>query len=319
MVDVPAAPPDAAVRRLAWASLVFTVAVILGGSVVRATGSGAGCGDHWPRCEGHIIPFSAEGATLIEFTHRAMTATLGLVLVALVIVVLRRTPRGAPMRKALWWSLGFFFGEVVIGAVLVLFGWVDDDESLGRVIAVSLHLVNTFLLLGALTLTAWLASGGRPFTIDRSRTRDRLVVAGVVILLVVGTTGALNALTDTLHPAGTLMEGIRHELGSSAPYLVRLRALHPLVAIAGGGTLFLLTRLPAMEAPGRARGLAGAIQIVIGAQLLMGIVNLALLTPVETQVLHLLLADALWILWILFGAELLRTRRIEPSAVAEAV
>jgi hypothetical protein len=144
------------------------------------------------------------------------------------------------------------------------------------------------------------------------------VVAGVITLLVVGTTGALNALADTLYPAGSLVDGIRDELAPAAPFLVRLRTLHPLVAIAGGGALFLFTRLPAMESPGTAGRLAGVVQVVIGAQFLMGMVNVALLTPVETQVLHLLLADALWVLWILYGAALLGSRRIAPATVAEA-
>ena len=109
--------------------------VILGGSVVRATESGAGCGDQWPRCEGHIIPWSAEGATAIEFAHRAMTGILGLLIVGLVVTVARRTARRAPIRGALAWAGGFFLAEVAIGALLVMFGWVEDDASIGRVVA----------------------------------------------------------------------------------------------------------------------------------------------------------------------------------------
>lgn len=309
---------DRAVRRLAWASLIFTVAVILGGAVVRATDSGAGCGESWPRCEGHILHFSAQGATLIEFTHRAMTALLGLALAALVVLIFRRYPKGHVVRRTFAWALGFFFGEVIIGAVLVVFGWVEDDASVGRVIAVSVHLVNTFLLLGALALTAHFASGGAPIRLDRSRRRDQAILAGVVTLIVIGASGALNALSDTLFPADSVLEGIRAEFGATAPFLLRIRTLHPLIAIVGGGIIFMLARAPLLEATGRAARLAGWAQALVGIQFIMGLVNIALLTPVETQVLHLLLADALWLVWVLLGAELLGVRRQAPEPVSDA-
>lgn len=310
--------PDRLVSRLAWASLFFTVAVILGGAVVRATDSGAGCGESWPRCEGHLLHFSAQGATLIEFTHRAMTGTLGIVLAALVVLVLRRYPRGHIVRRSYAWALGFFFGEVIIGAVLVLFGWVEDDASIGRVIAVSVHLVNTFLLLGALALTAHFASGRAPIRFDRSRRRDQAILAGVVTLLVIGASGALNALSDTLFPADTVLEGVRAEFGATAPFLLRIRTVHPLIAIAGGGIIFMLARSPLLDATGRAARFAGWAQALVGVQFVMGLINIALLTPVETQVLHLLLADALWLVWVLLGAELLGVRDRVREPVGDA-
>ncbi len=309
--------PSRAVRIVAWSSLVLTVLVILGGAVVRATDSGAGCGESWPRCDGHLIPVSPEGATVIEFTHRMMTGALGIALVALVILVVRNYTRGSQVRTMMWWSVGFFFGEVVIGAVLVLFGWVEDDASIGRVIAVNLHLINTFLLLGAMALTAHLASGGAPIRVNLRRSRDRLVIAGVVTLLVVGASGALNALADTLYPAGSVIEGIRAEFGSTAPFLVRLRTIHPVIAIGGAGIIFMLTRAPSLADQGRSAGLALAIQGLLGVQLIMGLLNVALLTPVETQVLHLLIADVLWILWVLFGAEVVGVRTTKASSMAE--
>lgn len=302
---------DPAVRRLSWTTLGFTVAVILGGAVVRATDSGAGCGDSWPRCEGHIIPVSASGATLVEFTHRAMTFILGVLLIAMAVAVFRRHARGEPVRRALGWSLGFFFGEVLIGAALVLFGWVEDDASIGRVIAVSVHLVNTFLLLGALTLTAHLASGGGTPDLDADRRRTRTVLAGVAVLLIVGASGALNALADTLG------EG-------SAPWLLyELRVLHPVIAIVGGGGLFMLTQSVALSGEGVPGGSVGrlrrGVQVIIAAQFAAGFLNIALLTPVETQVLHLLLADILWILWLLMGAAALSRPAPVPTTAEPAV
>jgi heme A synthase len=246
-----------------------------------------------------------------------MTATLGIVLAGLVILVLRRYPRGHVVRRSYGWALGFFFGEVIIGAVLVVFGWVEDDASVGRVIAVSVHLINTFLLLGALALTAYFASGGAPIRFDRSRRRDQAIIAGVITLLVIGASGALNALSDTLFPADTVLEGIRAEFGSTAPFLLRIRTVHPLIAIAGGGIIFVLARSPVLEATGRAARFAGWAQALVGLQFIMGLINIALLTPVETQVLHLLLADALWLVWVLLGAELLGVRQHVPAPVGD--
>ena len=296
---------DPLVRWLATGVLVFTVLVILGGSVVRATESGAGCGDQWPRCEGHIIPWSAEGATTIEFAHRASTAILGILLVALVITVFRQTERGAPIRGALVWAGAFFVAEVAIGALLVLFGWVDQDASIGRVVAMTVHLANTFLLLAVLTLVVWLARGGAPPRVDLGRRPDRLLLAGAVILLVVTASGALNALADTLFPAD--------EATTSGHFLADLRVLHPAIAVAGGVAVVLLSRAGALAGPD-AEPWRRAIAVIVAIQFAMGIVNIALLTPVETQVLHLLLADTLWIVWILFGASVVTARQFaEPS------
>ncbi len=295
---------DTVVRRLATGVLVFTVLVILGGSVVRATESGAGCGDQWPRCEGHIIPWSAEGATTIEFAHRASTAILGILLVALVVTVVRRTERGAPIRRALAWAGAFFVAEVAIGALLVLFGWVDQDASIGRVVAMTVHLANTFLLLAALTLVVWLARGGAPPRVDLGRTADRLLLAGAVVLLAVAASGALNALADTLFPAD--------ESSGSGHFLADLRVLHPMIAIVGGVAVVLLSRARAL-AGATAEPWRRAIAVIVAIQFAMGVVNIALLTPVETQVLHLLLADTLWIVWIVFGASVIAAEQLEAQ------
>jgi len=205
-------------------------------------------------------------------------------------------PGGKLIRRALAWVAGFFLGEVVIGAVLVLFQWVDTDASLGRVIVVPLHLVNTFLLLAATVLVVHVANGGTWPRYDRLRQSNRygLVILGV--LLLVGATGALNALADTLFPPDSLLEGIREEFGPTAPFLVRLRVLHPFVAILGGIGVVMALRSQAFDGAGRVRRLANLAAAVVGVEAVIGIINVALLTPVEVQLVHLLVADVLWVL-----------------------
>ena len=186
---------------LAWAVLAFNVAVILGGAVVRATGSGDGCGATWPRCGGQIIPTNPSSERIIEFTHRMMSGAAGLGVLALFVLALVLYAKRDPIRRAAAASLGFLIIESLLGAALVLFGWVDQDASVGRQIVVPLHLTNTFLLLAALTLTAWWASGNpAPKTAERSR-EVRWLWLGALAMLIIGTSGALNALADSLFAA----------------------------------------------------------------------------------------------------------------------
>ena len=136
------------IARYAWFTLVFNVGVILLGALVRATGSGAGCGRSWPACQGQVMP-ELSGATAVEFTHRAASG-VALVLVAVLVVwVWRRVPSGEPARIGAGLALAAIVGEALIGAMIVLAEWVAEDASLARVVAVPLHLVNTLFLLAA--------------------------------------------------------------------------------------------------------------------------------------------------------------------------
>lgn len=279
-----------------WALLWLTIGVIVGGSLVRATGSGDGCGDSWPRCQDSLFPLGGGTETTIEFAHRAATAVLGLVLVAFVIAAIRSGTAGRDLRRGLAWVGGFFLGEVAIGALLVVAGWVDTDASIGRVIVVPMHLVNTFFLLAAVVLVVHVANGGTWPRSDRSRQSDRIGFVILGVLLLVAATGALNALADTLYPPDTLLEGIREEFGAAAPFLVRLRVLHPVIAVGGGIAAAMALRSASFDPDGSVGGLANVAAAVVGLAAVIGILNVVLLTPVEVQLVHLLVADVLWVL-----------------------
>ena len=281
--------------KWSWPLLWLTVGVIVGGSLVRATGSGDGCGESWPRCEGSLFPLGGGTETTIEFAHRAATAFLGIVLVILVVVAWRAGDAGRQVRRGLKWVGFFFIGEVVIGAVLVLTGWVDTDASIGRMIVVPLHLMNTFLLLAAVVLVVHVANGGTWPRLDLGRRSNQVGIAILGTILVIGAFGGLNALADTLFPADSVLEGLRAEFGDAAPVLVRVRVLHPMVAIAGGLGVVVALRSAVFDPTGRVRRLANAAAILVGVEATVGIINVALLTPVEVQLVHLLIADMLWI------------------------
>ncbi len=304
-----------ALCRFAWATLVVNIGVIVFGAFVRATGSGAGCGASWPGCNGQLIPSDLEGARAIEFTHRA-TSGLALIMVAILVWrVWRSRPVGHPARKGAAFSAVFILGEALIGAMIVLYEWVADDASAARAAAVPLHLVNTLLLLGALTLTAWWLSGGGAIRLDRNRTFANWWIAGAAGLVLIAATGAITALADTLFPPESFLEGLREDFTATEHFLTNLRVAHPIVAITVSVYLFWLARRFGREGP-VLRPAALAIMILVGGQLVAGALNVALLTPIWLQLLHLALADVLWVALVLFGAQTLGEREVvEPVSV----
>ncbi|MCB0131087.1 MAG: COX15/CtaA family protein, partial [Caldilineaceae bacterium] len=133
----------------AWAVLAYNIVVILWGAFVRATGSGAGCGSHWPLCNGEILPRATEVETLIEFSHRITSGIALIAVVVLLIWALRSYPRGHRVRRGAQASMFFMFTEALVGAGLVLFEYVAHNVSIARAYWMAGHLMNTFLLLAA--------------------------------------------------------------------------------------------------------------------------------------------------------------------------
>jgi protoheme IX farnesyltransferase len=290
--------------RYAWFVLLFNVGVILVGAWVRATGSGAGCGRHWPSCQGEVIP-KLEGATAVEFTHRAVSGVaLGLVAV-LVIWVYRSVPRGGQARVGATVAAVSILGEALIGAAIVLAEWVADDASAARAVAVPLHLVNTLLLLAALALTAFWLSGGRRLDWSGDPALRRWVIVGGVALVVLAATGAVTALADTLFPKGAATS--REE-----SFLTGLRVIHPLLAGFAASVGWLVWRRGEPRDP----LVAVALPTLVGAMLVSGVLNVTLGVPVWMQLLHLLLADGLWVVYVLASASAMQVRPAEAQVAA---
>lgn len=301
--------------KYAWIVVAYNLLVILWGAFVRATGSGAGCGKHWPLCNGEVVPRSPKLATIIELTHRASSGIAGLMVLALFIWAFTALPRRHPARFAAALAFLLTVTEALIGASLVLLEHVARDQSLARVGYLSVHLVNTFFLIAALTLTAWWA--GRPFHANEGAPRFRisgLSALAAAATIFVGVSGAVTALGDTLFPAASLAQGFRDDLAPSAHFLIRFRALHPLFAVAAGCYLVWF----AWSVREWTRFATVLIGVVI-AQLALGVINIALLAPVWMQLAHLLLADILWILVILVcaaGAPVYRLEKNREVSVA---
>ena len=286
-------------KRLVDGTIVLNLIVILLGATVRATGSGAGCGRSWPSCRGQLVP-ALEGATAIEFSHRAVSGVALLTVAWMIVRVFRESERGGLARRGAA-AVGISIViEALIGMVIVLAEWVADDASVARAVSVPIHLVSTFVLLAGLVMTRyWLASGVQ----SHGRLRDQralLLIGGG--MLVIAATGAVTALADTLFPkefdARTAMTAGEH-------FLTRLRVAHPVVAVVvGAAAAWFSTRR--LDGPGTVPA-----KIVLGgvvAQIALGAAAVALLTPLALSLLHLLVADILWMAWVWLGLELTAVR-----------
>jgi heme A synthase len=289
--------------RVAWGVLGYNLLVVLWGAFVRASGSGAGCGSHWPLCNGVVIPRAEQVATVIELTHRVTSGLALVAVVALLLGALRVHPPGHRVRKAATATLAFMLLEALLGAGLVLFELVADNASMVRAFSMVAHLVNTFLLVGSLTITAWWASGGRGFRLRGEGAIATLLAVGLAGVLLVGATGAIAALGDTLFPSRSFSEGFRADLDPTAHLLLRLRVLHPVVAVGAGLYWLVVARIAARLRPDPAtRRFAALVSGIVVLQLLVGAANLALLAPIWMQLVHLLLADLVWIATVLLSA-----------------
>ena len=298
--------------RYAWVTLAWNFLVVLWGALVRATGSGAGCGEHWPTCNGEVIPRTESAATFIEFTHRLTSGLALLMTVVLVIAAMRIFQRGHRVRRAAWTTLIFMLAEAALGAGLVLFGLVDDNDSVARAVVMCMHLINTLFLLGFMALTAWWAD--RPGRLSLSQPTRLKLGSATLGLLLVGMTGAIAALGDTLFPSTTLVEGFQADMAVGAHFLLRLRALHPVFALVVGFGLIALGQGARTE-PGLNR-LATLLVVLTGIQIAIGFINLGLLAPVYLQLVHLFMADAVWVCFVLFAAHQLESSRAQSTSPA---
>ena len=271
--------------RFAAFVLGWTALVALEGGLVRATGSGAGCGNNWPLCNGQVVFGTPALATVIEFAHRSLTGIDTILILALVVWAFRCFPRGHGARLASELSALFLVTEALIGAALVKFGLVVNDASVARGVVLSIHLTNTLTLLACLTLAArW----GSNAPVVRIPSRAWMSLAAVLMLEM---TGAIAALADTLYPVRTLADGLAQDFQQSANFSVRLRAIHPFLAVFVGLWLIWYARSRFRDTP----NLAIIVMATVVIQLFAGIFNLLLLVPVWTQMIHLLLAYATWI------------------------
>ncbi len=290
--------------KFSWGFLFYTLGVILWGAFVRASFSGDGCGNNWPTCGGSsVIPIFSQAKTVIEFVHRTSVFFITPLIIIQVIWAFRTFPKGSNIRKASLWSTLFIVVEALVGALLVkqhLVGW---DASVNRAIVMCAHLVSTFILLSTLTLTAAWASGIKPTSLKGQGPVMWALVVGLGGVVVLGISGAIAALGDTLYHAKNLADAMKQDFSPTANFLLRLRPGHPLIAVSVGIYTVLIGGLLAHLRPTeKVKRYAKQVTFIFFSQLLIGLINLLMNAPIWMQIVHLFVADVLWVTMILLTA-----------------
>lgn len=304
--------------KFAWFALGFNVLVIIWGVFLRASKSGDGCGEHWLTCNGELIPSAPQFKTVIEYSHRMTTAIDGLVMLVLVIlaVVIWYRSRSRKSRFVMYAaiaSLFFVITEAAVGAGLVLTGNTAVAVTDVRPFWAMGHLINTFVLLVCLTLTAWLASGERRIVRWPDTKILLLIALGFLLLLTVGMSGTLAALSNMLFPSTTIAEGIARDFSASSNVILRLRLSHPILSVLTGVYLFFLAGWlrSKVDAKSNAAWWSGTLSILIIGQVIFGAVTLLTHGPIVMQLGHLFLADAIWVSFVLLTASFLTHDTVE--------
>ncbi|MEO6906354.1 MAG: COX15/CtaA family protein [Abditibacteriaceae bacterium] len=304
-------------RYAAWSVLVLNLAVIAWGAYVRASFSGDGCGTHWPTCQGEVIPVGGATKVFVEFSHRASSGLALLCIVVLAFWAFYAFPRGHWARRGAVYSVIFIFTEALVGAGLVLFQLVTRNRSIYRALALSGHLLNTFILLAFLLATAW-AAGSRfaeksPLVNWRGQgVMGWILGIGLVLMLIAGVCGSIAALGDMLFPSANLAAGLKADFNPLSSMMIRLRWLHPVISVGTGvylvwAGLYLKRLLPIAPV----KQAAWTVIALVGVQIIAGVTNLLLLAPIPMQMLHLLLADLLWLALVRLALEVMHANNMK--------
>ena len=280
---------------LATAGLTTSILSILAGAIVRATGSGDGCGASWPTCNGKVIPSLETSSEIIEFSHRSISGVL--LIVTLLLFVKSKDPDTPLLHKKIINYLTFFvLLEAAIGAVIVIYEWVGLNSSLPRIIAVPLHLVNTFALLGFYTLIFYLL---RESENKLSNFFDKRIKIAFVLFFLTGATGSITALADVLFPSASFVEGFIEDFDSTSEVLTRLRILHPFVSTIL--SIFLFSESNRFKKEFAIDTSIIKVLVIVG--VILGVLNVVSNIILPLSILHLLLADLLWITYVYKSVE----------------
>ena len=293
--------------KYAWFVLAYNIVVILWGVFLRASKSGDGCGTHWLTCHGEIIPSAPEMKTVIEFTHRITSGLAFIAVLILVIWAFRLFSKGDIVRKTVVISFIFIITEALVGAGLVLTGNTAENFTSARPFWMIGHLTNTFILLAFLSLTAWFASGGKSFNLKVEPKILIFLSLAIIGIFFVGVTGSIAALSNMMFPSESIAQGIQQDFSSGSHILLRLRVFHPISSIAVGVFLIFLAGWLRKQEENDLwiNRFSNALSLLILIQLAFGAATLLIGAPIVMQLIHLLLADAVWIVFVLLSAAFL--------------
>jgi len=270
--------------------IVLSILSILAGAFVRATGSGDGCGSTWPTCKGKIIPQLSDTSEVIEFSHRSVSGIL-LIVTLIIFIKSRNMSKGSIVRTTVNFLTFFVLFEAAIGAVIVLYEWVGLNSSLPRIIAVPIHLVNTFGLLACYAILYKVLLNNFK---NIKQLWDRRFVFIAFLFLLSGATGSITALADVLFPSASFYEGLMEDFDRTSELLTRLRILHPMVATGLSVALIIESRKIQKDYKIDVK----FFQILVFIAVILGVLNVLSNILLLLSILHLAIADLLWITYI---------------------
>ena len=286
------------INQLSFSGLVVSILAILAGAIVRATGSGDGCGASWPTCNGEIIPNFDTSSELIEFSHRFISGFL--LIITLIIFIKSFKDKVPNLHKKIIWLLTFFvLLEALIGAVIVVYEWVGLNSSSPRIIAVPLHLLNTFGLLGTYTLLFHLTKNSKN---SLNNFFDKGFKISLCLFLLSGATGSIAALADVIFPSESFIVGLTEDFDRNSEVLTRLRILHPVVAT--GLSIYLYSEANRLQEEYKI--FTKNIKALILLGVVLGVLNVVSNIILPLSILHLLMADLLWVAYVDKSAEKIR-------------
>ncbi|MGZ3798088.1 MAG: COX15/CtaA family protein [Pseudobdellovibrionaceae bacterium] len=292
--------------RLSQFLLFYTLLVILWGAWVRISHSGDGCGASWPLCNGHVIPEAEQTKTWVEFSHRLTSGLFGILVLFIFWQAKKLFNKTDPLRQATLFTLIFMITEALLGAKLVLFRLVGNNDSFLRLFAMGMHQINSLLLSGSVALVVLFASPlpqklqmtaqDTPQSLEKKPLRKGML-AFLVLFGMIAVTGAFAALSTTLFPSSSLLEGLAKDFAPEAHYLLRLRISHPILATLIGGSLAIYFWLKSQDEVNPVLRKA-ALQVtgIFLVGVVFGYLTLFNLAPIWMKVVHLLLAHLMWIL-----------------------
>ena len=268
----------------------------MAGAFVRATGSGDGCGATWPTCKGKIIPALSDTSELIEFSHRSVSGVL-LVVTLIIFAKTRKFQKDSLVRTVTNYLTFFVIFEALIGAVIVIFEWVGLNSSLPRIIAVPIHLVNTFGLLGSYAILYKILQDDLQ-NIKNMFNKNFLLISSLFLLS--GATGSITALADVLFPSASFVEGFLADFDRTSEVLTRLRILHPIIS----STLSIVLYVYATGIRKKYNVSVKPLQTLILIAVFLGVINVLSNIVLPLSILHLAIADFLWISYIYVSIDL---------------
>ena len=276
--------------------LFLSIVSILAGAFVRATGSGDGCGATWPTCKGRIIPALTDTSELIEFSHRSVSGLL-LVVTLIIFSKTRRFQKGSLVKVVTNYLTFFVIFEAIIGAIIVLFEWVGLNSSLPRIVAVPIHLVNTFGLLGCYAILYKIVEDDLK-EIKSIFNRNFILIS--FLFLLSGATGSITALADVLFPSASFIEGFLEDFDKTSEALTRLRILHPIISSALSVVLYVYSTRINKKYGVNVKLLKTFVIVAV----LLGVFNVISNIVLPLSILHLAIADFLWISYIYVSIDL---------------